>query len=160
MARPSLGTKLIDRLPGDDEVKRRVRICLATVYGQMTVEEAMAELQLSKQRFHDLRDEILLGALLGGTPKPGGRPPKPVIAATAEELAAKEAALTKRENDLRIIAEGLCVRAELEAVLGRRLRSRRSAERIQERITGVPAGKKGRRTPATIPASATAPIPT
>lgn len=144
MARPSLGTKLIDRLPGDDAVKRRVRICLATVYGQMSVEEAMATLQLSKQRFHDLRDEILLGALLGGTPKPGGRPAKPI---DGETLARQAADSRKRERDQRIINEAQRIRSELEAVLGRRLGMRRSTnDTTAQSSTGAQAGKKGRLT--------------
>jgi hypothetical protein len=158
MARPSLGLALFDRLPGDEDAKRRVIVCLESVFAGKAVIDGMKELALSKQRFHDVRDEILIAAIAGAMPRPGGRPPKPALAATAEELAAKEAALTKRENDLRIIAEGLCVRAELEAVLGRRLRSRRTSEKIQERITGETAGKRGRLTPMAMPASATAPI--
>ena len=130
MSRPSLGTGFIDRLEGDSESKRRVRICMATIYDQMSVEEAIKEIGLCKQAFYEARDRILCGAIEGATPKPSGRHPKSL---DAEELKRQEEGLAKLERDLRIRAEGLRIREELGLVLGSRLGKK----------NGRKSGKKG-----------------
>lgn len=131
MSRPSLGTGFIDRLEGDPEAKRRVRICMATIYNQMSVEEAMKEVGLCKQAFYEARNRILCGAIEGATPKPSGRHPKSL---DADELKRKEEALAKLDKDLRIRMEGLQIREEIGLVLGSRLGKK----------NGRKSGKKGR----------------
>ena len=141
MSRPGLGIELITRQPGDDEVKRRVRICFATVYGTTSVEQAMRELDLSKQRFHELRDEIIAGAIAGGTPKPGGRPAKPQPPPVPDDVRVQ---LARQAKDLEILQEGLRVREELEAVLGRRLKTSRTLEQMLANANVQPADETGK----------------
>lgn len=153
MARPGLGFDLIDRQDGDPAIKRRVRLCLATIAGDVSVDDARRQLGLSKQGFHELRERIIQGAIAGGTPRPGGRPP-----AVRDDSAMQAASLTAAQEEsqrqarmARVLMEGLRVREELHAVLGGRLKPI-NPERLAERFGLMPAAaeaaKKGRPTSA------------
>jgi hypothetical protein len=139
MARPGLGFELIDRQDGDPEIKRRVRVCLATITGEMSVDRARRQVGLSKQGFHELRERIIQGAIAGGTPRPGGRPP-----VARDDSPAPSAALTAAQEEsqrqarmARVLMEGLRVREELHAVLGGRLKPIHP-ERLAERFGVAP----------------------
>jgi hypothetical protein len=118
MARPGMGTQLIERLDGDPEAKRRVSICIQTISGAVSVEDARQTLGLCKQAFHELRERILRGAITGATPKPGGRPAHP--GPTPEEVADLKRQLERQAKDQQILAEGLLIREELSLTLGNR----------------------------------------
>ena len=76
--RPAKGPKLVKRLDGSSEAKRRLEIILETVTGGKTVDEACDELGIGKTAFHDLRARVLQAALQDLEPKPLGRPPRKV----------------------------------------------------------------------------------
>jgi hypothetical protein len=67
----------VDRLEGPDDLKRRLKVLLATLDGSKSVPEACEELQVSESRLHELRKEALEGALRALQPRPSGRPANP-----------------------------------------------------------------------------------
>ena len=96
--RPS-GTEVVDRQEGSSIAKERVKAVLDTMAGNCRVEEACRRLGISEQRFRQLREEILAGALAGAEPGKPGRPARTAtpaeeeIRALKEKLAAQEAGL-------------------------------------------------------------------
>jgi hypothetical protein len=110
MSRPSKGIEHVDSLCGDDASKARLRAVLATITGELSVEEACAILSLSPSRFHELREEALSGALLALAPRPAGRPPAP-----KEE--ALVAALRRENAELRHDLEAARTRAEVALLM-------------------------------------------
>lgn len=84
--RPPVGLGHVDRLPGPESSKQRLRVILASLTGVMTVEEACRELGVGEARFHVLRREALEGALSAMAPKRTGRPPAAEPSAEARQL--------------------------------------------------------------------------
>jgi transposase-like protein len=74
--RPPKGTELIPSLDGSQQAKLRLALILQTLSGQITVEDAAAQLGIGRSRFFALRDELLQQSLSSLEPKPTGRPPK------------------------------------------------------------------------------------
>ena len=74
MGRPPEGLAHVDRLDGPAAMKERLRVMLATITGEMSVEEACAKLGVGPSRLHAMRREALQGALEGLTPQRAGRP--------------------------------------------------------------------------------------
>ncbi|MCZ7607573.1 MAG: hypothetical protein M5U25_16200 [Planctomycetota bacterium] len=72
--RPPLKSALVDALPGPEEDKRRLRLILATVSGELTVAQACEQLGVGETRFFDLRRQALESALAGIAPREPGRP--------------------------------------------------------------------------------------
>lgn len=72
--RPITGVDLIERLDGPRTIRRRVRVVLATVAGDLTIAHACAELGIGRTQFHALRWRVLQGALEALRPRPRGRP--------------------------------------------------------------------------------------
>jgi len=88
--RPSAGVALIDHLAAPRLVRRRVRIVLATLAGQLTIAEACAQLGVRRTRFFALRYQILHGALAAITARPRGRPRRaPADSAQIRDLKAR-----------------------------------------------------------------------
>jgi len=58
----------------DDQTKRRLKVIMQTLCGELRVQEACAVLGVSPQRFHQLREEVMQSAALPLKPKPKGRP--------------------------------------------------------------------------------------
>lgn len=81
------GSALVDDLEASAHAKERLKAVLDALSGRLTVEEACRRLDLSTARFHEMRKEVLSGALASLEPAPSGRPPK-VTAADAAEVAA------------------------------------------------------------------------
>lgn len=77
MSRPGLGVKHVEALEGSEVARQRLRRVLETLTGELTVEQACAELALSPARFAEIRKEALASALAALEPKPLGRPPAP-----------------------------------------------------------------------------------
>lgn len=75
--RPPDGIGHVDRLEGPEELKQRLKVLLATLDGSKSVVEACAELGVSESRLHELRKEVLEGALQALQPRASGRPAKP-----------------------------------------------------------------------------------
>ncbi len=72
--RPPDGLRHVDRLPGPDADKWRLRLVLETLTGELSVAEASAELKMTEARFHQLRRQVLQGALESVHAGPAGRP--------------------------------------------------------------------------------------
>ncbi len=106
--RPSDGLAHVDRLEGDEESKRRLRVVLATLTGEMIVVDACERLGVGESRLHDLRRQALEGALAGLTPGVPGRP-KSVEEPTGDRLGELE----REIRELRIELEAAYVRTEL-----------------------------------------------
>jgi hypothetical protein len=89
----------VDHLQGAEEDKKRLKVIMQTMSGELRVTEACRILDVCPQRFHQLREEALQSALAGLAARPKGRPPLQVtpeqqrIAALEEELAAAKVEL-------------------------------------------------------------------
>lgn len=75
--RPTKGSDIVTRFDASDEAKEKVQLVLDTLSGKTSLQDAAARLGVSESRFHQIREEILLGMLNAAEPKPVGRPPKP-----------------------------------------------------------------------------------
>jgi hypothetical protein len=103
-----VGLGHVDRLDGPDDLKVRLRILLATITGEMGIDEACAELGVSPSRLHEMRKEALEGALEALTPGRPGRPRAPV-----EDDDRSERELKRRVRDLEVQLQAAFVRTEL-----------------------------------------------
>jgi len=108
------GTEVVDRQEGSATAKERVKAVLDTITGACRVQEACRRLQISTQRFRQLREEILAGALAGAEPGKPGRPAKTATPADEENRALKEQ-LAARDLELRAAQ----ARAEIALTLPR-----------------------------------------
>jgi hypothetical protein len=122
MSRPGKGVEHVDALEGDATTKARLKAVLATIAGELSVEEACRRLCVSPARFHELREEALLGALSALSPKPPGRPR---AAAPDPELVA----LRKRTFDLERELEAAHIRTEIAIVMPHVLQPRPAAQK-------------------------------
>src|SRR5262245_44623798 len=107
MPRPNKGLDHVDALDGDPENKWRLKVILATLTGEMLVEEAYDELEIGPTQLASLRRRALQSALDGLVPRAGGRPRKEVTV-SAEEVAAlraRNAELEKQLTELRARVE-------------------------------------------------------
>ena len=64
----------VKHLHGSAQAKERLRVILETMMGQWRVSEACARLDISEQRFRQLRAELLQAALERLEGRPAGRP--------------------------------------------------------------------------------------
>ena len=115
----------VERLSGDAEAKRRLRVILETVSGERSIEDACAELGVSPSRFHELRREALESALRGLEPGVSGRPKRVSdIDSSSERLAELE-----RENrELEIELQASYVRTEIALAMPQLLTPKARAE--------------------------------
>lgn len=96
--REGLGLDHIDRLPGSAETKRRLKVFLQTLSGELTAAEGQAQLGLGESQFHKLRRKALEGALKGLEPGKAGRPAKASLEARERESGlSEELEVTRRE---------------------------------------------------------------
>ena len=100
MSRPPEGVGHVDKLEGPEEVKRRLRVLMETLVGRKSIAEAGGELGLSASRVHEMRQELLVGALGALMPKPSGRPARAAAKTTREEEL--EARIGELEEDLQV----------------------------------------------------------
>jgi len=110
-----VGPELAERVAGSDEARRRARVILQTMTGELRVQEACALLDISEQRFEAIRAEAITGAVASLEPKPVGRPPRPVESADATEVARLREHIAELEAELHAAA----VRLELAQALPR-----------------------------------------
>jgi len=106
------GPEFVDKLAGDAAAKERLRVILETLAGTCRVGDACRRLNISEQRFDQVRAEALQAALAALAPRPPGRPARVATpeGAEAERLRARVAAL---EAQLHVAA----VRTEVAAIL-------------------------------------------
>ena len=76
--RPPKGPRLVEGLDASEEAKRKLKVILETIAGELSVSEACERLGVSESRFHQLRDEVLSAGASSLEPKPRGRPRKEV----------------------------------------------------------------------------------
>jgi transposase-like protein len=86
------GPEYVEQLQGSDDAKRRAKIILETMTGNLRVQEACQELGICEQRLGQLRQEMLQAAVASLETQPTGRrpaaPESPEVAALKEQLAA------------------------------------------------------------------------
>src|SRR5438105_15685342 len=104
------GPEYVDSLEGSEQAKKRLRVVLETMTGKLRVQEDCQILELSEQRFYQLREELLQAALERLEGRPAGRPRRPLAEEDPQLLAAKVAEL---EAELRASS----VREELALAL-------------------------------------------
>jgi hypothetical protein len=110
--RPNLGVDHVDRIDAPEEEKRRVKIVLQTMTEELSVSEACRRLSITTSRFHELRLEILQGAIEGARP---GRPGRPRKEESKDER--KILRLEGRIKDLQEELEMSLLRTELAVAL-------------------------------------------
>jgi hypothetical protein len=106
------GPDYVDGLEGSPVARHRLKVILQTLKGERRLNDACAELQISPQRFHQLREEALTGALASIEPGSPGRRPQ-TLSPEAERIRALEAALAAKEVELKAAQ----ARAEIATVL-------------------------------------------
>jgi hypothetical protein len=112
--RKPTGPALAQHLEGSERAKQRLEVILATIAGQMTIDQACSCLGIKAAMFYRLRTEVLEAGLARLEPRPMGRPPqKP----TAEELRCAE--LSHEVEQLRAELKLAEVREEVAHVLPR-----------------------------------------
>jgi hypothetical protein len=93
------GPEYVENLDGSEQAKKRLRVVLETMTGKVRVQEACTILEISEQRFYQLREELLQAALERLEGKPVGRPRRQL-----------------EEEDPRVLREKVAhLQAELEA---------------------------------------------
>jgi hypothetical protein len=100
--RPINGVDLVERLDKPRVLRRRVRIVLGTLAGELTIAHACAELGVGRTRFLALRWRVLAGAVEALRPRPRGRPR--VLPADSAEVEALQARIRELEIALRTTA--------------------------------------------------------
>lgn len=120
---------------GSEQAKQRAVIILRVIAGDMTVNQAAAELHVTTQRIHDLRAQGVQALVKGFEMQPTGRPRKETEPQEVQDLRADVERL-KRE------LEAAKLREEIELVLPGRGKSeiekkKRSDSEPRERIECV-----------------------
>jgi transposase-like protein len=92
------GPEAVDHLHGSEKAKERLRLILETLGGRLRVQEACDRLGISEQRFRQLRQALLEGALASLEDRPAGRPRR---AAAPEETVALRQQVAELEHELR-----------------------------------------------------------
>jgi tetrahydromethanopterin S-methyltransferase subunit G len=110
--RRPVGPELVDRLPGSESARERVKVVLQTMTGELRVQEACEQLQISEQRFDELRIEAIQAAVASLEPKPMGRPVRKTVVDAAEMER-----LQQRVAELEAQVAAAVVRAELAMAL-------------------------------------------
>jgi hypothetical protein len=72
--RPRAGLRLIDQVAAPRTARRRVRVVLATIAGELSITEACTALGVRRTRFFALRQQVLRGAVDAVVARPRGRP--------------------------------------------------------------------------------------
>jgi hypothetical protein len=107
------GPEVVDAMAGSESARLRVKTVLRTMTGELRVQEACTLLELSEQRFDQLRVELLAAAIAALETKPAGRPPRASESAVVAELQQQVAELQGQ-------LQAALLRAELAASLPRR----------------------------------------
>ena len=100
MARPNKGVNHVDEIQGSKESKRRAKLILKTITGEMSVREACEQLGVGPTQFANLRTQALEGLVDSLGPKPAGRRPRVQVASPREVDLAQRVADLEHENRL------------------------------------------------------------
>jgi hypothetical protein len=93
--RTPAGPEYVDRLQGSELAKRRLKTVLETIAGDCRVSQACERLNISEQRFHQLRQQVLEAALTELEPRSPGRPARSSSPADEEINRLREELATK-----------------------------------------------------------------
>jgi transposase-like protein len=142
MGRPTKGSDLVSKMDASDAAKEKVRLVLETLSAKISVKEAAARLDVTESRFHQIRDQILLGMLNAAEPKAAGRPAEPEnpAQATVEHLQARIRELSSELeiSQLREVLAFACPELMSESA------EERKKKRVSSIITGQPpSAEKG-----------------
>ena len=100
--RPS-GPEFVDKLPGGEKAKARLKILLETIAGERRVLDACERLAISEPRFDQLRLIALQAAIVALEDRPAGRPARQPNAAE-EEIAQLRGRIAELEADIGVPA--------------------------------------------------------
>lgn len=100
MARPNKGVNHVDEIQGSKESKRRAKLILKTITGEMSVREACEQLGVGPTQFANLRTQALEGLVDRLEPKPAGRRQRAQVASPREVDLTQQVADLERENRL------------------------------------------------------------
>lgn len=110
--RKPVGPEYADKVEGSDTAKERAKIILETMVGTLRVQEACERLNISEQRFHQLREEMMAAAVKALEPGHAGRPVQTPTPAE-EQVIALEQKLADQEVELRAAK----ARAEIAVIM-------------------------------------------
>jgi hypothetical protein len=110
--RRPVGPEYAEQLPGSSLAKERLKVILETMAGTCRVVEACQRLGICEQRFHQLREEMMTGALAALEPGHAGRP---VRTPTPAEMQAQALAQQLQDKDVELRTAQ--ARAEIAVVL-------------------------------------------
>ena len=68
--RKPLGPALVEHLDGSPRAKQRLEVILATIAGQLTIDQASEQLGIKPAMFYRLRTEVLEAGLARLEPRP------------------------------------------------------------------------------------------
>jgi hypothetical protein len=109
------GPEYVKQLDGSDLAKERVQVVLETVAGTCGVDDACRRLNICAQRFHQLRQQILEGAVTAAEPGTPGR--KALLPTPAEDQVQR---LEQLVGDQQREMQASRAREEIILVLSRR----------------------------------------
>jgi hypothetical protein len=98
--RRPVGPEYADQVAGSEIAKLRTKVILETIAGKCRVLEACDRLGISEQRFHQLREEMMVAAVKALEPGHAGRPAHTPTPAE-EQVVALEQQLQDKEVELR-----------------------------------------------------------
>jgi hypothetical protein len=120
------GAEIVDRLQGSPQAKRRARVILRTLRGELSQVEAARTLGMTPQWFDVQRRRFLQFGLAGLEEKPMGRP-RQQVSAEQQRLADLEADVLRLRQELRVGK----LREEVAALLGGRAAQKKTRQRRQ-----------------------------
>jgi hypothetical protein len=106
------GPDYVDGLDGSEVARHRLKVILRTIKGECRLSEACAELEVSPQRFHQLREEAMTAAVAGIEPGRPGRRPQ-TRSPEGERIRVLEAELAAKDVELKAAQ----ARAEIATIL-------------------------------------------
>jgi hypothetical protein len=106
------GPEFVRKLEGSEQAKQRLQVLLETLAGTCRVSEAYQRLNISEQRFDQIRIDALQAAVHGLEPRPTGRP-----AHTPNEAELEVQHLKEQIVELEAQLKSALIRAELAVVL-------------------------------------------
>ena len=129
------GPAAVERLPASPQAKERLRVILETLAGTCRIRQACARLQVSAQRFDQLRTQVLQAGLDCLEPRPLGRPPRPAVPAAVADLETRleavqtELAATQVREEIALVLPVVQLRSAGPEKKAPRRRSPKSARR-------------------------------
>lgn len=115
MARPTKGVDHMDAIPGPRESRRRAKLILLTISGELSVKAACEQMGIKATQFANLRRQALEGLMAGIQPRPVGRPRRARVVTEHElDLQLRVADLERENQLLRAQAEVAALRRQRE----------------------------------------------